>query len=264
MSFSSRGRDPTDRALGMEPSIRKLSAFAYLDGEDLQVLRSLKVSDRFGVGRALNTPNSPHPRMRFLLSGWAARQRLLTDGRRQILQIVLPGDIVGFSELDAPSSGVSVVALTTCETADAGFVGGGGLMRGSQTLQAAVAGAEALEQWLLIEQVVRLGRRTALERSAHLLLEIEMRLNLAGLADEGRFPLPVTQEILSDVLGLSIVHVNRTFLQLRRERWIDMRNRQVELLRKRQLAELADFQPPPPLADVRPAPPAESARIGWL
>lgn len=249
MRFSSNDREFPEAGFLSDPVVRKLSAFAPLDGEDLELLHGLRSADRCAPGRTIHSPSSPYPRLRFLLSGWAARQRLLTDGRRQILSLVLPGDAIGLGELDRPANGVSVVALTACETIDAPFVAAGAVMRGSPTLSAALAGAEALDQWLMVEQVVRLGRRTALERSAHLLLEIDFRLSLAGLRSGDRFSMPLTQEVLSDVLGLSVVHVNRTLLQLRRQKWIDLHNRQVELLRRAALAALADFQPPIDLVD---------------
>jgi CRP-like cAMP-binding protein len=247
----------------MDPVLRKLSAFSPLEAEDFDLLHSLRPTDRFSLGRTIRTVGDPRPRLRFLVSGWAARQRLLTDGRRQILSVLLPGDLIGLHEFDSAAAGTSVVALTPCETADAGALfAAGSILRGSPSLQASLAGAEAFDQWLTVEQIVRLGRRAALERSAHFLLELECRLGLAGLLTGDRFPLPVTQEVLSDVLGLSVVHVNRTFLQLRREKWLDIRSRMVELLRKDQMASIADFQPPPFLRAAPSGPRMEGVRIG--
>lgn len=236
-----------DQAHGgvVDPVVRKLSALHPLEAEDLGLLRSLRGAERVGLGRTIRPAGHARPRLRALVSGWAARQKLLSDGRRQILSILLPGDLLGLNEFDSPASGASIVALTPCELLDAGaLLAAGSLLRGSPSLHAAMAASEALDQWLVVEQILRLGRRSALERSSHFLLELEFRLRLAGLSDGSRFPLPITQEVLSDVLGLSIVHVNRTFLQLRREKWVDLRSRTVEILRKDQLAELADFQLP--------------------
>lgn len=239
----------------MTPAIRKLSAFGELESDDVALLQSLKQSERFSAGKTIRPTGEARPRPRVLVSGWAARQRFMPDGRRQILGIVLPGDLIGVCEYDANWAMTSTAALTSVETVDASSLfGPAGLMRGSPSLGRALAAAEAFEHWLAVEQIVRLGRRAALERAAHFLLEIEFRLGLAGLCDQGRFPLPITQEALSDVLGLSIVHINRTFLQLRRDRWIELRSRVVDLLKMDQLAGAADFQPPSMLLEQRVEP----------
>ena len=245
-----------DRLSGSEgllaPVARKLNSFFELEPEDVALLQGLKQSERFSAGKTIRAAGDPRPRPRFLVSGWAARQRFMPDGRRQILGLVLPGDLIGVSEYDSGWAMTSVAALTSVETVDASTLfGPGGTVRGSPALSHALASAEAFEHWLAVEQIVRLGRRAALERAAHFLLELEFRLALAGLGDKGRFPMPITQEALSDVLGLSVVHVNRTFLQLRRERWVELRSRVIDLLRMDQLAAAGDFQPPSMLFEAR-------------
>ena len=73
------------------------------------------------------------------------------------------------------------------------------------------------------DQITRLGRRTAYERFGNLLLELYHRLHVVGLARDGRFALPLTQEMLADALGLSVVHVNRTVQQMRRDGLLELR-----------------------------------------
>ena len=73
-----------------------------------------------------------------------------------------------------------------------------------------------------LEHITRLGRLTALERVGHLLLELLARLQLVNLAGEGDYHLPLTQETLSDALGLSKVHVNRTLRRLREQGFIEI------------------------------------------
>jgi CRP-like cAMP-binding protein len=102
--------------------------------------------------------------------------------------------------------------------------------------------AEILEDALLLDHAVRLGRLTAFERVAHFLLELQQRLEIAGLGDRQRFPLPLTQEILADALGLSIVHVNRTLQQLRRTGLIELRSGVAILVQPDALAKLCDYR----------------------
>ena len=67
---------------------------------------------------------------------------------------------------------------------------------------------------------------------------------MVGLADETSVPIPLTQEIMADALGLSVVHLNRTLQQLRRNQLIEFKSGHVKLLQPEQLADIADFRPP--------------------
>jgi len=178
---------------------------------------------------------------RLLLSGWACRQRVLPDGRRQIFDLLAPGDAIGLAADPLPLSRASTVALTRVETADAAALRTAAEDPGTApALARIVALTPAIEEERLMNHVVRLGRLTAYERVAHLFLELQGRLAVAGLADEERFPLPVTQEVLADALGLSVVHMNRVLQQLRRHQLIEMRGGQVILLDPQALADVTD------------------------
>ncbi|WP_165694106.1 Crp/Fnr family transcriptional regulator [Teichococcus deserti] len=180
-----------------------------------------------------------------LLSGWACRIRILPDGRRQIVSFLLPGDIIGRQQPSLAEL-CSIASLTRLRHVDASplFVATpeGGLARALHAL--------ALQDVAqLRDQVVRLGRQMAHERLASLLLEFEARLGAAGLAGDGRFAMPLTQEVLADALGLSVVHLNRTLQQLRREGLIALKGRVVTLRQTAALRAIADWQPPPQLPD---------------
>jgi CRP-like cAMP-binding protein len=114
----------------------------------------------------------------------------------------------------------------------------------------------AQEAAIYAEHIVNLGRRTPTERLAHFLLEIHSRLLDVGLAEEASFDLPFSQEVMADVLGLSVEHLNRVMQQLRAERLITSRARIVELNDIPGLQRLAQYQPLV-LAPI-PAPPAAS------
>ena len=93
------------------------------------------------------------------------------------------------------------------------------------------------------EHIIDVGRRTPVERLAHLLLEIHSRLAVVGLADEFAFNLPFMQEMMSDALGLSVPHLNRMLTQLRVEGLIAINERRVEILDRKAMQLLAQFQP---------------------
>ncbi|MEJ8630078.1 helix-turn-helix domain-containing protein [Sphingomonas sp. I4] len=76
----------------------------------------------------------------------------------------------------------------------------------------------------LLDHIVRLGCQNALQRVSHLLLELHQRLSAIGFVHAGTFPMPLTQDTLAELLGLSLVHINRIVSQLRREKLVTMRS----------------------------------------
>lgn len=214
--------------------VRRLKRFGPLPDEDVAVLEArLGRLEAYPAGKDLELTGSPPM---FLLSGWACLAHSLRDGRRQILAFLLPGDGVGFDLLTRSQRTVEAIALTPLKVryAQPNFT------LGTDRLNRVFAGAAAAQQGRMIDQMVRLGRQTAYERMAHLLLELHGRLAEIGETRGDSFHLPVKQEILADALGLSLVHVNRTLQQMRRDKLIDMRGAQVALLDRAALEAASD------------------------
>lgn len=225
----------------IDPVLRRLRSLAALSEPDLELVRSLSDRrERYASGEQL-VAESAVQRPRFIVSGWACRQRLMPDGRRQIFNLLLPGDSLGFGSRPALAS---ATALTSIETVDGAAVDAAVKRGATPALARALAAAEVMEDALLLDQAVRLGRLSAFERVAHFLLELQQRLEIVGLGDRQRFPMPLTQEILADALGLSIVHVNRTLQQLRRGGLIELRSGVAILLQPGALAKLCDYRAP--------------------
>ena len=215
-----------------------------LSETELDLLRSLgDRRERRVAGEEIVAEGEHASRPQFIVSGWACRQRVLADGRRQIFSILLPGDGIGLSRFPRAEL-ASLHALTALETADAGPVLSAVQGGRAPGVARALSALEPLEQMLLFDHMVRLGRQTAYERVAHFLLELQRRLEIAGLGDSQRFPLPLTQEVMADALGLSIVHVNRTLQQLRRERLIELRSGVTILLERELLGGIAGYRLP--------------------
>ncbi|HEY8572390.1 Crp/Fnr family transcriptional regulator [Phenylobacterium sp.] len=229
----------------MDPVMRRLRTLAPLSEDELALLRTMvERRERHAPGEELVAEGYPPRRPRFVVSGWACRQRVMPDGRRQIFGFLLPGDGLGLGERPGPPALAGIVALTAVETVDAEPVMEAVAAGRAPGLKQAIEQAARLEHALLLDHVVRLGRQTAYERVAHFLLELQHRLEIAGFGDAQRFPLPLTQEILADVLGLSIVHVNRTLQQLRRERLIELRSGVAILLQPDMLSSISDYRRP--------------------
>lgn len=231
----------------IDPIVRRLRTLAPISGDEEALVRALSERrERHGPGEELIAEGHGARRPRFVVAGWAARQRVLPDGRRQIFSLILPGDSLGLADRTAPPAPWSVVALTALETMDAEPVLDAAREGRAPGLARAFEAGAHEESRLLLDHMVRLGQQTAYERVAHFLLELSRRLQIAGLGDGQRFPLPLTQEILADALGLSIVHVNRTLQQLRRERLIELRSGVAILLQPQTLREVAAYEAAPP------------------
>lgn len=225
--------------------LSRYSRLAALTPNDQTLFRAIEGPiDVVARGRELQSegkPSAPY----FLMSGWACRFRLLGDGRRIILGFILPGDGIGVCRRPDPLALASVSTLTDCSVLEGGpAFGPGGRLDPYPQVQAALSVAQSLDEYWMLDQITRLGRQTAFERMGHLLLELHWRLNQVGLADSWRFSMPLTQELMADATGLSVVHVNRTVQLLRREKLIEWRNHTVTLIEPGLLAEISEFKPP--------------------
>jgi CRP-like cAMP-binding protein len=156
---------------------------------------------------------APAPRLKWILSGWTCEMRVLPDGRRQIFSFGIPGDPVLSRPVNAANP-CAVVALTAVECIDVAQSLARAKEADRSEIWKAMDQALALAQERRYEDIIRLGRRSALQRLADLLLELHDRLDALGAVDERGFHLPLTQEHLADALGLSVVHVNRSLKTL--------------------------------------------------
>ena len=157
------------------------------------------------------------PRPMFIASGWACRCRVLSDGRRQVLGFLLPGDGIGLRGCAEPLAPTTILALTTVETVDATP-----LLRLAEQPQRhpgiahAMQRAAVQEEEFLINQVFRLGVLNAVERLAHLVMELQWRLAAAGLATPRELAMPLTYETIGEALSLNVKRVAGAFRALDR------------------------------------------------
>lgn len=220
------------------PLSRRLSRLAELEPAEIEALQAAEREQRRSPARReLVKEGEPIRARRALLSGWACRQRILSDGRRQILGFLLPGDLIGVCQHSNPLASTTIVAtteVTMCSvpTAEPG-----------SGLAEALARSAALEEHYLLAHIIRLGRLNAYERLADWLLETQERLAFVGLPAADQFPLPLTQEMLADALGLTSVHVNRTLQSMRRDGLLTLRGGMMSLPDRGRLEKLVDFRP---------------------
>ena len=115
----------------------------------------------------------------------------------------------------------------------------------ASTLSRALCLADRLDELLLRDQIVRLGVQTAYERMAHLFLELFIRMRTVGLTQHHTFTMPLTQEMLGNALGLSVIHINRTLQRLRGEKLLEFRSGIATILDEEKLKAVASWSPLP-------------------
>lgn len=180
--------------------------------------------------------------MFILTEGIAIRYRILRDGQRQILSLLLPGDFAGLRSCFFETALYSVKTLTKSVIAPVPVARLIGLFETHPLLTAKLFWSFSCETAICAEHLIAVGRRSALERVAHFFLELLTRLQLVGLADARSFRLPLTQEVISDVLGLSIPYVNRVLHQLRDSGLVNITDQLVVIENIEELSALADFE----------------------
>jgi CRP-like cAMP-binding protein len=177
-----------------------------------------------------------------VVDGWACRYTTTKDGRRQLSALLLPGDVgnldaLMFDRLDYGVRTITPVKIVTLprDRASALAAQHAGIVRSFMWL--GLVENAILSRWGLL-----LGRRSAVERLAHLLCELSVRVG-AESNGESRFAFPLRQEHIADALGLTAVHVNRTMRQLRTEGLIKIENRTLTIPDVAKLRQTSGFDP---------------------
>jgi len=222
---------------------RKLASRTPLSPAELDILDALHDDVRsIAANRDIITEGYKYDALSVLRAGVAIRYRVLRDGRRQILNIVLPGDFIGFPACFFDTALHSITALSEAVVASIHFPRLFQLFGQYPRIGAAIFWLLSCEAAMYAERVIGIGQRSAVERLAHLLLELLTRLQVIGLADDCSFRLPLTQEQIGDLLGLTGVHVSRTFRQLRDDGLVVVAGQILTIRNFSALSALADFE----------------------
>ena len=176
-----------------------------------------------------------------LMSGWACSYKQLSRGSRQIISFPLPGDIIGLGGVLMRTSDQSCAALTDAEVScvDVGHMMT--VFAKCPRLIAAFLGSASRDHAMIVEHLVNVGRRSAVERVAHCVLELGQRLQLVGLASKAGYECPLTQYDLADALGLSPIHVNRVLRRLREQRLLTLKSRRLIVHSPEAVKKLAGY-----------------------
>ena len=194
-----------------------------------------------GRGRFLIDEMEPVTHVRVLCKGWALRSCRLDAGRRQILDFVLPGDVLGLHVDGAGASICDVEAITPCEVGEIALSALERVAHHNRGVSVGLSGYLARQLTQANDQILRLGRMSAYERVSSLLMDIYVRQRHLAVF-QGRVDFPITQTVVADMLGLSVVHVNRQVMRLRREGLVTLDRKQLIIHDERRLCEVASYR----------------------
>jgi CRP-like cAMP-binding protein len=225
--------------------LRTLPLFTKQSADELALIETLKKDQIvLAADQSIIHEGQADANLYTLLSGWAFRYKTLSDGRRQILNFLLPGDFIGVQQKMTDAAAHGVQALTEVILCvfrrDALWE----LHRSAPALGFSTTWLTAHEESVIDDNLLSVGRRNAEERIASLLIMLYKRV--AALFPNRRaevegVPFPLTQQHIADGLGLSLVHTNKTLRNLERRGLHRIDDGRLYLLDPTALARIADL-----------------------
>ncbi len=217
------------QVVGFEPP-RGAPIFEHLGAAEAEVLQALyTIRPLAERDDHLVAHRDPAPPVITLLSGWAFRYSLLPDGRRQILNLLLPGDTIGLAGLLEHAPAYPVQCATAVVYAEIGFPRACKLAGEAEWFRRLAL--EALSRGRRMAEVgmIRLGQGTAEERLAAVLLELQDELVQRGLVMSGGFTMPLSHAQLADLIGVTPIHLGRVLGALKRRGLVTVKGQRVTL-----------------------------------
>ena len=222
--------------------LEKLQLWLPLDDDDCTAILALPHTIRARSANEFIVREGDTPvHSCLLLAGYAYRHKIAGNGGRQIFSIHMKGDIVDLHNSILRRADHNVQALTAIEIA---------LIPVQAIRQLAVERPQVgqamwyetlVDAAIFREWTLNVGRRDGRTRTAHMLCEFGVRLQVAGLGSQTQYDLPMTQEQLGDALALTSVHVNRTLKAMEVEGLIERNKRAVRVVNFDELARVGDF-----------------------
>ncbi len=226
------------------PVTKKLEFGAKLSERDRQTLDDLVLDVRsFGAREDIIREGDRPDHVHAVLEGYACRYKTVPDGGRQIMAWLVPGDLCDVHVSLLGEMDHTIATLSPCRI---GFIPREAIDTITEKharLTRALWWATLVDEAVLREWMVGMGRRSADKQIAHLFCELRVRLGSVDLVRDSAFELPVTQDEMADTVGISPVHVNRVLQQLRQDGLITLKGRQLTIVDRERLEAFADFDP---------------------
>lgn len=222
--------------------INKLLGFEFITPADVAILEALCSNSREFPARhdLIREGDKPGP-LFVVLEGWACRYKLLPDGSRQITAFLMPGDFCDMNLTVLKEMDHSIATVTAAQVAMIPRSQLAHVIETRPNIVRAFWWAQLVDEGILRAWIVSMGRRSSIERVAHLMCELYIRARNIGLADDDRAELPLTQLVLGDALGLTPIYINRVLARLRKEGIMELKDGILIITNPARLASVAGF-----------------------
>jgi CRP-like cAMP-binding protein len=212
-----------------DPLLRRLEEYTDLSADARDALAALAARPpvRIAARRDLIRQGATPLHVYLISKGWACRYKSLPDGRRQIVDFLIPGDLCDLNIYILSRIDHSIGAITALDVIEIPREQLESVTERHPQITRALWWQELVSKSCHREWIVNVGARSAMERLAHLLCEMFLRLESIGASDGRSCDFPLTQRDLADATGLTSVHVNRTLQRLRERSLISLEDRRL-------------------------------------
>jgi CRP-like cAMP-binding protein len=230
-------------AVGMTNAfITKLAALVELSAADRRAVAAATANPRRYAAKQdlIREGDEPGP-VFVVLEGWACRYKILPSGTRQIMAFLMPGDACDLHANMLAEMDHGIQAITSATVAQVSRAEMQRLMHGHPSFARAMYIAQLVDEGIMRAWIVSMGRRSSIERVAHLMCELYLRARGIGLTDGAEFVLPLSQIILADALGMTPVHINRVLRDLRVMGAVELSRGSLSVINSMKLVQVAGF-----------------------
>jgi CRP-like cAMP-binding protein len=224
------------------PFVKKMSGLADLTASDVTALEKATAhSRRFAAKKDLIREGDETGPMFVVLEGWICRYKILPSGARQIMAFLMPGDACDLHIKLLAEMDHSIQAITPAKVATVTRDEMQTMMNEYPNIARAMYIGQLVDEGVMRAWIVSMGRRSSIERVAHLICELYLRARNIGLTHEDEFALPLSQLVLADALGMTPVHINRVLKELRLTGAMALKRGSVTILDPVKLVQIAGF-----------------------
>ncbi|MCJ2120595.1 Crp/Fnr family transcriptional regulator [Methylobacterium sp. J-001] len=223
---------------------RKLESFEPLSEQARWALNRLTLKVRqVGARQDLIQEGDKPDNVLLILDGFACRYKVLSDGQRQIMALLVPGDFCDLNVFILDEMDHSIGTISACKVVDIPRQAIDEITAHHTSIARAFWWCSLVDGAVLREWLVNMGGRAPGQRIAHLLCELLMRLEAVGRVTDNSYAFPLTQTEIAETMGLSDVHVNRTLRELRALGLIHLKHRMLTILDVERLKAFCGFAP---------------------
>lgn len=226
----------------IEPLLMNLRSHDAVTSEEEALLGSIFSGHRrVCTGEDIVSEGSRPGVSSLLVDGFAARYKVMANGSRQITALHVAGDFVDLHAFPLKRMDHGILALSSCTVCFSDHANLQSLTQTHPHLTRLLWLTTLIDAAIHREWIVAMGRRSKKAHLAHLVCELFLRLQVVGKTEDSRFHFPLSQAELADVLGLSVVHLNKTLQTLRRDGVLTWVNREITILDWEGLQQIGEF-----------------------